>query len=282
MKAPAKINLFLKVTGVRDDGYHTLENVYLPIPELYDDISLEANDGLGVSIKQLAGPVVPTDRTNLCMKAADAFATVTGLCPNVTILLSKRIPIAAGLGGGSSDAAAVLKLLNDHCGKPLSDEKLHDIAVKLGADVPFFLNPMPALGLGIGEILSPKELNCRMPLLIVTPNFQLPVAWSFNHLKSFPQDSQPQLDACLKAMKDGDIEAIAANCRNDLEHAVFEKFPILQIIREAMIAAGALTVHLSGSGPSLFAIAQEEKLSMIAEAASKFINVNIFRSNQGA
>ena len=83
-------------------------------------------------------------------------------------------------------------------------------------------------------------------------------------------------------MKDGDIEALAANCRNDLEHAVFEKFPILQMIREAMIAAGALTVHLSGSGPSLFAIAQEEKLSMIAEAASKFINVNVFRSNQGA
>ena len=223
---------------------------------------------------------MPTDRSNLCLKAADVFAATTGLSTDVSIQLSKRIPIAAGLGGGSSDAASVLTLLNEHCGKPLSCDELHCIAANLGADVPFFLNPKPALGLGIGDELSPIELTCAVPLLIVTPSFQLPVAWSFNHLKTLPQDSQPHLDACLKAMKDGDIEALAANCRNDLEHAVFEKFPILQMIREAMIAAGALTVHISGSGPSLFAIAPEERLPAIAEASRKFISVNVFFTTQ--
>ncbi|MBP5639028.1 MAG: 4-(cytidine 5'-diphospho)-2-C-methyl-D-erythritol kinase [Victivallales bacterium] len=280
MKAPAKINLFLKITGVRPDGYHTLENVFLPIANLNDEVTLEPSNEKGITLKQLGGPTLCINRSNLCLKAADAFCIATGLTPNVSILLTKRIPLVAGLGGGSSDAAAVLRLLNEYCDNPLSNSQLHEIASSLGADVPFFLNPTPSLGTGIGDILSPVQLNCRIPLVIVSPPFPLPVEWSFTHAKQIPADSSPTLADCLKAMKSGNLEALATNTRNDLEHAVFEKFPILQMTREAMLAAGALTIHVSGSGPSLFAISHEDKLTAIADACNKFFPDKTFIFNE--
>ncbi|MBO4511641.1 MAG: 4-(cytidine 5'-diphospho)-2-C-methyl-D-erythritol kinase [Victivallales bacterium] len=262
MKAVAKTNLYLRVLGERHDAYHELENVFVPVSGLYDDVELLPGEN-GVLL-HIEGEAVPSDQDNLCLKAAEAFCSASGLKPQWTILLRKRIPVAAGLGGGASDAAAVLLLLNEHYGNPLEKAKLAELASSLGADVPFFLKPEPALGTGIGDVLRPICLNVHFALLVVTPCFPVPVKWTYAHLPSaLPEE--PRLDDFLASAKGDDIYSFARMCRNDLEEPVFKKFPLLCAMRDCLMENGALAVHVSGSGPSLFAIAETAKAQAIAE-----------------
>ena len=261
MKAIAKTNLFLRVLGKRQDGYHELENVFLPVPELHDDVELVGNGSLSFRVE---GANVPSDAENLCLKAANAFCQASGMTLDVGIFLRKRIPVAAGLGGGSSDAAAVLLLLNEHYGFPLDSVQLHALASALGADVPFFLNPVTSLGRGIGNLLTPVSLNVHFSLIVVTPCFPLSVKWAFSHLPSKMPDA-PCLDDFLNAAAGCSVLDFAKTCRNDLEEPVFKKFPLLCAMRDCLAGNGALSVHVSGSGPSLFAIADVADGMKIAE-----------------
>ncbi|MBQ7176664.1 MAG: 4-(cytidine 5'-diphospho)-2-C-methyl-D-erythritol kinase [Victivallales bacterium] len=261
MKAVAKTNLFLRVLGKRHDAYHELENVFVPVRDLYDDVELmPGEDGVSLHIE---GEAVPSDQDNLCFKAAKAFSHASGMALRVDIVLHKNIPVAAGLGGGASDAAAVLLLLNEHYGNPLEKAKLAELASSLGADVPFFLKPEPALGTGIGDVLRPICLNVHFALLVVTPCFPVPVKWTYAHLPSALPEA-PCLDDFLASAKGDDIYSFAKMCRNDLEEPVFKKFPLLCAMRDCLMENGALTVHVSGSGPSLFAIADTSKAKGIA------------------
>ncbi len=262
MKAVAKTNLFLRVLGKRDDAYHELENVFVPVQGLYDDVELlPGKDGVSL---QVEGENVSAGQDNLCIRAAEAFSHASGIDLNIGIFLRKRIPVAAGLGGGSSDAAAVLLLLNEHHGNPLDTGQLRVLASGLGADVPFFLKPEPALGTGIGDELSPICLNVRFSLILVTPCFPLSVKWTFSHLPpTLP--SEPCLDDFLEAARGGDVHLFAQMCRNDLEEPVFGKFPLLCAMRDCLMENGALAVHVSGSGPSLFAIADNAHAAEITE-----------------
>ena len=266
--APAKVNLFLKVVARRPDGYHDLENVFLPLPDLHDTLSLEPLPDDGSLTRLVAdGPYdVPTDASNLCLKAVEAFARATGLTPRIRLQLTKRIPVAAGLGGGSSDAAATLLLLNRHCRTGLTDSQLEAIAATLGADVPFFIRPHLALGTGRGDRLAPIDAApAPLTLLLLTPAFPVPVAWSFAHRLPPPADA-PELPALLDALRHPTSpETLAALCRNDLEHALFHKFPLLDLMRQRLLDAGALTVHVSGSGPSLFAIVPDDDAERIRQ-----------------
>ncbi len=270
MRAIAKTNLFLRIVGKRSDSYHELENVFVPLHEIYDDVQLVSGTGKGISLS-VTGRGLVADQSNLCLRAADAFCEAAGVKPNVEICLEKRIPIAAGLGGGSSDAAAVLLLLNDYCGKQLGADELHTLAAGLGADVPYFLNPVPALGTGRGDVLSPLELNGRFAVILAAPCFPLSVVWTFSHLQP-PASTAPRLEDFLAAARSGEIADIAAACRNDLEAAVFMKFPLLCAMRDCMLENGALTVHVSGSGPSLYALVEIEDAKQVAEAYSRMFS----------
>jgi len=265
MKTPAKINLFLRITGCRPDGYHELDNLFLPLPELADDIEVAWTEGPETSISLHSDtPGVPADSRNLCWRAAESFIQATGRHGRIEMTLHKHIPAAAGLGGGSSDAAAVLRCLNAMTGTPLSAPQLAAVAVRLGADVPFFLHPEPALGRGVGERLVPAAMAARLGVLLMNPGFPVSAAWSYQHWRPTPSDATPDVDGLLKAMAAGDLPAVAAACFNDLEASILDKFPLLQMIRAAFLKCGCLCSHVSGSGPTVFALCRPEQLDACA------------------
>ncbi|MBQ7651299.1 MAG: 4-(cytidine 5'-diphospho)-2-C-methyl-D-erythritol kinase [Victivallales bacterium] len=253
MNTCAKINLYLNIIGKREDGYHELETVFWPLPWLYDTVEVSHADN-GISM-EIHGADLEADSGNLCWKAAQAFIDAIGLPISPHIVLTKRIPIAAGLGGGSSDAAATLIELNRICGFPLDRRGLHILATSLGADVPFFLNPVPSLATGIGEKLSTLPFSptiSNLDIILANPGFPIPASWAYGHWRENHIESQASLDTLLRAMESGDTITIRQNILNDLEHCIFAKFPVLKMIQSKMEELGITDVHISGSGPTLF------------------------------
>jgi len=250
MKTPAKINLYLKVLGKRQDGYHEIETIFWPIASVCDDVEIELRESGGISMScDGASEGVPCDSRNLCVKAAEAFRDVFGDF-SAHIHLTKRIPVAAGMGGGSSDAAAVLLELRRLLKPDLKDVELEKIAVKLGADVPFFLNPVPCVARGIGERRERIAAKGAPLLVLVHPRFPIPASWAYAHCASIGQNAS--IETMLSALADGDWKKVEENVRNDLEAGIFRKYPILCMIRERMESLGVRNVHISGSGPVLF------------------------------
>ncbi|MBQ6470459.1 MAG: 4-(cytidine 5'-diphospho)-2-C-methyl-D-erythritol kinase [Victivallales bacterium] len=250
MRTCAKINLYLRITGKRADGYHELETLFWPLHWLYDEVTV-ALETEGIHL-ECDSPGVPCDSRNLCWKAVTVFLEDTGLAAGVRICLAKRIPVAAGLGGGSSDAAAVLLQLRDLLAPTMATEYLAELAVKLGADVPFFLNPVPALARGVGECLEPIGFSGEPDLLLVNPGFPIPAAWSYAHWRDVPQSPAPPLDDLLAAVREGAWEKAASLTHNDLGPCAMVKFPLLGMIAERMESYGVREVRVSGSGPTLF------------------------------
>lgn len=268
MFCPAKINLFLKVTAKRPDGYHDLETVFLPVVDLADTLTLsEAKPNATESTVSVNGSfTLPDNASNLCLKALRAFEDATGKHPVVKLNLTKRIPLSAGLGGGSSDAAGTLKLLDQYCQTNLTPKQLWEIARTIGADVPFFLNPTVALGKGIGDILTPIPLTTNLTFLLITPCFPIPVVWAFQNLTR-TQYPNANLEDFLCAMQSGDAKTIAKYCHNDLEYAIFDKFPILTFMKDWLMSQDDVhCVHVSGSGPSLFALLTPDKAQSVRNA----------------
>ncbi len=267
---PGKINLFLEVLGKRPDGYHDLRTVFLPVEEPQDEVtvSLRAEAGLEVFCDQ---PGVPGGEENICGRAARAFATAAAREPRWRIAIAKRIPVAAGMGGGSADAAATLLALNQLAGEPLDQPTLHQLAAKLGADVPFFLEPRPALGEGIGDRLRPLSLGCDLGLVLVNPGFPVPVAWSYANLNRVPRPPAPACAALLEALAAGDMDGIAAGVHNDLEYAVRDKFPLVEMLRARLLAAGCAAVAVSGSGPTLFGLTPGDPAPAAAAIRAEFV-----------
>lgn len=255
MVTPAKINLFLDALNKRPDGYHNISTVFLPVWDLTDSVSIRTGTGAasgGIQMK-CATEGVPCDDRNLCWRAAVAFAEAASVSPAWEIELIKHIPVAAGLGGGSSDAAAVLQLLNGMYDTPLSGETLHDLAAGLGADVPFFLAPRPCRGSGRGEIIEPVECETDVPLVLVNPGFPISAGWAYSKIPS--ERPQPPIDSVTDPMRNGDLPAVAANLYNVLEFAALDKFPIIEIILDFLRQCeGCLGARMSGSGPTMFAV----------------------------
>jgi len=217
---PAKVNLYLKVLARREDGYHDLVTVMQPLT-LADELRLTPGQGLSLECRH---PEVPSGPRNLVWRAAEAFGAATGQVPQVHLELVKKIPVAAGLGGGSSDAAGTLLALNDRAGTPLSAEKLHELAAALGADVPFFLQRSPAVGRGIGTVLSPLDLP--------------PAAWDGDHPEAW--------------------------VANDLETVTLSRYPELRELLGELALAGARAQGMSGSGPTLFGLFLEAEAARAA------------------
>jgi 4-diphosphocytidyl-2-C-methyl-D-erythritol kinase len=253
MLAPAKLNLLLRITGRRGDGYHEIESIFIPVA-LYDTLKISKRDR-SVELR-CSGRMLPGGSDNLVYRAAVRFFESTGIKEGAAIRLIKNIPISSGLGGGSSDAATTLKGLNRLWGNPLSRKDLDGLALALGADVPFFLMQRPAVARGIGEVLQPIEKFPSFWYVIVSPNIMVSTEWAYNMVR-IELTKRDNLNKILY-LKDATIN-IPDILSNDLERVTLGKYPFLYSIKTSLIELGALGALMSGSGPSIFGLFDSER-----------------------
>jgi 4-diphosphocytidyl-2-C-methyl-D-erythritol kinase len=240
--APAKINLTLRVLGKREDGFHEIETLIVPLG-LADRLTVEEADGWSFSCDD---PTVPGDERNLVVKAARLFFAETGMGDGVRVGLEKRIPHGAGLGGGSSDAATTLRALDQLYGTRLTRERMMALAAELGSDVPVFVDGQAAWCRGRGEIVERADFHARLPVLLMKPAFGVPTPWAYKRWK----DSH-----ALEGVRYEAQEFAWGRLENDLERPVFEKYVVLAAMKEWLRyqpeVEGAL---MSGSGATVFAV----------------------------
>ena len=251
VQAPAKVNFFLAVRKRRADGYHEIET-WMQKLELADTISLQAA-GSGISL-QCPGADLPVNSENLAWRAAALFFEKTKIQAGIKIELIKKIPVAAGLGGGSSDGAAVLKGMNTLFSAGLSQQQLMDMAYSLGADVPFFIAERNAAwATGIGEKLEKAELRDPCWLVLVNPGFPVSTRWVYENFALTTEDNTFNLERLLL------YRNLCQNLFNDLESVTLKKYPEVATIKKKFLTCGADAVLMSGSGPTVFGIFQDEK-----------------------
>jgi 4-diphosphocytidyl-2-C-methyl-D-erythritol kinase len=280
--APAKINLGLRVTGRRADGYHELDSVFVPL-DLADEIALEVREAARPEVAlRVEGDAagVPAGASNLAVRAAEAFLARGALRSRVSIRLTKHIPAAAGLGGGSSDAGAVLRGLAELQPDALGGGVLAELALGLGADVPFFLDPRPARVRGVGERIEPLRGLPSLALLLLHPGQALSTAAvyaAFDALRPDLAPSSPLPAAALpKALWGRDpadpafAGALAPQLANDLEPAALRLCPPVGRLRQRLMGAGAVAVGMSGSGPTLYGVFDDARAAAAALGGGTF------------
>jgi len=261
-KSPCKVNLLLNILGQRADGFHELETLMHPV-NLCDQLML-VRDGGGVALT-CSDPSLATDARNLVYRAATAFLDAAQINEGVRIHLEKKVPLAAGLGGGSGNAATTLLGLNELFGNPLPSGKLHELGAALGSDVPFFLQTKPALATGRGEQIQPLDFFPALrgaTLLLIHPGFGISTAWAYQSLARFPDalNGRPgRAQALLSLLNTGDLYAAGRAFYNSLEAPALEKFPLLALFQEFLHCHGADAALMSGSGSTTFAIVRGAK-----------------------
>lgn len=282
LQAPAKINLSLRILRRRPDGYHDLESLFVPVPGLCDTLEISPGPaGSGCAIA-MAGAGIPglAAEDNLVHRAWAAFGQATGFRPDIHVALTKRIPSGSGLGGGSSDAAAMLRWLNDHAEaqagpKALAQDKLSALAATLGADVPFFLVGGPARATGIGEVLEPVGLDLSaFTLVLVSPDIHVSTPWAYGRWDALnsvgaPDNAREELLTSAASAHKRRSSLLPIEVRNDFEMAVFPEFPALRRIKETLLGLGAACCAMSGSGSSLFALYREPEQAQQAVQAMR-------------
>ena len=252
-QAPAKINVYLRLVGQRADGYHLVDSLMVPV-SMYDDITLAGTvitrpEGRTSIALTCNDPTIPGDATNLAYRAAALLCQEAGVQARLTIHLHKRIPAGAGLGGGSSDAAAVLKGLNTLFALGLPESQLCALGVRLGADVPFFIPCRPALAAGIGEVLTAVPSLPPRWVVLVVPPFAVSTPWAYQRFDALPPQPQGHSPACVLARGQWPPAAWLAN---DLERAVIPEYPVLAHIKAQLHHHGADVSLMSGSGAAVF------------------------------
>lgn len=270
-----KINLALNVESKRSDGYHSVKMIMQEI-SLCDTISISFG-GKGVRLS-CSDCSIPNNEKNIAHRAASAFMDISGIKEGVNIHIEKNIPSQAGLGGGSADGAAVLKCMNAHYGNPLSQKTLLDIALTLGADVPFCIMGGTALAEGIGEILTPVESKIKTPVLIVKPQVGMSTPFAYRWLddNSFtPVDT----DSVLKALESGDLEGLCNSMGNVFEAVAASCAPEVLSIKKELVENGARGAMMSGSGTAVFGIFDDCK--KLDDAYAHFVKkyANTYRAN---
>lgn len=275
-RAYAKINLGLRVTGRRTDGYHEICTVFHRIG-LFDEILLRPADAIDV---HATDPAAPSDETNICHAAAlvlrerlDAGTAGvagirSGVRPGARIDITKRIPVGGGLGGGSADAAAVLRSLPALWGTGISDQDLRGLALRLGSDVPFFLGDDSALGTGRGEVLEYFRLDVPFAILLCTPPLQVSTRWAYSRIVPRPPGRPDQHDlrsVLVRGMSDPLY--LREHLVNDFETPVFREYPVIRSIKESMVREGALLASMSGSGGSVYGFFHDTAAAGLAAAS---------------
>ena len=254
-----KVNLLLNILGKRADGYHELETLLQPVA-LYDRLTFE-REGAGIQLT-CSDPRLAVDTNNLVVQAAGLFAKAAGLSPGegLRIHLQKNIPLAAGLGGGSGNAAITLLALNELFGQPFPAAKLAALAAALGSDIPFFLQTRPALAAGRGEIIEPLDEFSALRgffFVLVHPGFGISTPWAYQQLAHFPAavHGRPGRAHRLVELLQTSLAAAAPEFFNALEAPALRKYPLLELFQEFFRGHGAAATLMSGSGSATFALA---------------------------
>jgi len=273
--APAKINLGLRVLGKRADGYHDLLSLMVPV-SLWDELRFESHSrGLEVLCPSSH---LPSGKENLVYRAAQLLMDTCDRHEGVKIELTKNIPVAAGLGGGSSDAAITLLVVNELFGRPLDHEELHRLAGRLGADVPFFLACRPAMAEGIGDRLTPLNILPTLWTVLLHAKFEVSTKWAYENLTlttetngskfySFENIGSEEVDAYrqrLLGRQQLTSREVVPLLVNDFEPLVFGRYPQLIELKRTLLSAGARTVTMTGSGPTLVGLFDSEKKALTA------------------
>ena len=272
-QSPCKVNLLLNILGKREDGFHELETVMFPVP-LCDLLTFDPSGERGIHLT-IGGADLSPGSDNLITRAARGFYEKADLEPTVSIHLDKRIPMEAGLGGGSGNAGVTLNALNEMTGKPLNAETLQEIAATLGSDVPFFLQNNPALADGRGEkvvSLPPFPALKNKGLFLVKPGFGVSTGWAYQSLQRFPDllNGQPGKGKRLvEALQGSDLDSASDLFFNSLEGPVLEKYPLLEIFQTTLRKLGAEVTLMSGSGSTTFALFPSR--SAAEQAAEAFV-----------
>ncbi len=251
LRAYAKINLVLDVLGKREDGYHELRSVMQTVG-LYDTLAMRLTDEEGIRLVT-DSDAIPAGADNIIVKAIDRFCAETGMKPGVEVRLEKNIPVAAGMGGGSSDAAAAIKGMNSLTGTGLDMDGLIRIGAKVGADVPFCLMGGTALAEGIGEKLTPLKPAPGLPVIIIKPPFSVSRKQVYEGLQ-LEDVSHPYVDAMISAIERGDAGPVIRGLGNVLETVTTTLHPEIDEIKKALTDVGADSVLMSGSGPTVFGL----------------------------
>ncbi len=263
LKALAKINLGLDVLGKRDNGYHDVRMVMQTI-YLYDNVTLEKTQEPGIQLETNLF-YLPVDENNIAYKAAKLLMDEFDIKEGVRITLEKHIPVAAGMAGGSTNAAAVLVGMNRLFSLGLSQNELMERGVKLGADVPYCIMRGTALAEGIGEVLTPLPPLPKCYVLIAKPGISVSTKEVYEALDSEEIPDHPDIDGILEGLENGDLEKVTSSMGNVLERVTIKKYPIIDEIKNAMKEAGAINAMMSGSGPTVFGIFTDQKTAKIAQ-----------------
>ena len=278
IKAYAKINISLDIIGKREDGYHLLEMIMQTV-DLYDEITIQkTKKDIQISCNKA---YVPTDKRNLAYMAAKLFMDTYKIESGLQINITKNIPVAAGMAGGSTDAAAVLKLCNKIFNINASDEKLMELGLKLGADVPYCIKGGTALCEGVGEVITPLKPFKDKILVVVKPPFGVSTKGTYQSFDLSKVKNHPDSKALIQYMRNDDLKNVSGNMKNLLENVTLRKHRVLISIKEELKSSGALGAMMSGSGPTVFAFyddmlkAQQAFIKMKSKYDDTFITRTI-------
>lgn len=257
LKAYGKINLALDVVGKRRDGYHEVRMVMQTV-KIYDGIEIQMTDSGKIEIETNLY-FLPVNENNLVYKAAKLLMDEFGIKKGLSIKLQKVIPVAAGMAGGSTDAASVLYGVNKLFGLGLSAKELMERGVKIGADVPYCIMRGTALSEGIGEQLTSLPAPPKAIVLVAKPPISVSTKFVYENLNLQTLERHPDIDAMVSALKNRDMQSMAVNMENVLETVTVSKYPVIQEIKDVMKEMGAISTLMSGSGPTTFGLYENRK-----------------------
>lgn len=261
-KAYAKINLGLDVIRRREDGYHEVKMIMQTV-DIWDRLTFTRKSEAGIELS-VGGVALPVGEDNLIYKAARLVLAQAGIDAGVAISLQKNIPIAAGMAGGSTDAAAVFHGLNELFSLSMSMEDMMKLGVKIGADVPYCIMGGTALSEGIGEILTPLPAPPECILVIAKPDINVSTKFVYENLHADRLTKHPDIDGMAKAIRQGSLDGITKRMGNVLETVTVGEYPIIDKIKGLMRAEGAVNALMSGSGPTVFGIFTDRGLALMA------------------
>ena len=257
LKAYGKINLGLDVIRKRPDGYHDLDMI-MQMVDVYDDIVITKNKTGKIEVKTDTA-VLSNGKDNLAYMAAKMLMDEFKIKDGVNIYINKRIPIAGGMAGGSSDCATTLMGINQLFELGLSKEELMERGVKLGADVPYCVLGGTAIARGIGEVLTPLPAPADCHVIIAKPPVSVSTAYVYGHIKPLKITKRPDIEAMAQSIKDGDLKKMASLIYNVMEDVTVGEYPIISEIKQVMLDNGALNSIMSGSGPTVFGLFDDKE-----------------------
>lgn len=267
-RARAKINLALDVCRRLENGYHEVKMVMQTV-DIYDELEFKKREDSDILLSVNSRDYLGDLDNNLVFRAARLMRQRYGIRQGIEIKLKKNIPVAAGMAGGSTDAAATMLAMNEIYGLSIEKQKLMEAAVELGADIPFCILGGTALAEGIGEKLTPLSPPPEASLLIVKPPIMVPTKWVYENLHVDALARHPDIDGMVEALRQGDLKGITDRMENVMETVTEKQYPIITDIKKMMIGNGAMNAVMSGSGPSIFGVFLSEGT---ARAAAVYID----------